>query len=664
MAPTRTTRVWPSPITASMVTAGAARPGEVRFSGDAIYWSESRPTEGGRVQLVRLDPDRGPVDVLGAGNSARSRVHEYGGGAWDVRGRLVAFVDDADSGTVKVFTRTAAANPTPRALSPASPAGADPYAVRYADLCLDVVGERIFAVRERHYPDGGVTNDLVALPADGSAVDDPGKVVICAQGADFYAQLALSPDARRLAYITWMLPDMPWDATEVVVLDLSSGTETVVAGGAGESVVEPNWAPDGTLVVCSDRTGWWNPYRWHPAAPEAPVTPLAPVDAEVGGPMWVFGNRSLAWLPGDRILASASAGGVDRLVLIDGDGAEPQVVDSPFTHIPQLVTGPDGTALAVAGGPETSSDVWRIGLSGDAATVARLRPEPESALRAEWISAPEPVDVPTPDGTTTHAVIYRPKNPDVTISAADGPAPLVVMSHGGPTSAARVQLNLAVQYWTTRGFCVADVNYRGSTGFGRPYRDSLKNQWGIRDVADCAAVARHLSALGVADGDRLGIRGGSAGGFTTLAALCFTDTFTAGMSAYGIGDLEVLARDTHKFESRYLDTLVGPWPEAAEVYRARSPIHHLDELSCPVGVLQGAEDAVVPPAQAEAIVAVLAAKRIPYATLTFEGEGHGFRRAGNIVRALEAELWFFAHAFGLVLDEPIEPVPGAGLADS
>ncbi|MBS1848313.1 MAG: S9 family peptidase [Actinobacteria bacterium] len=661
MTASKRTRVWPSPISAEAVTAGAARPGEVRFSGESIWWSESRPAEGGRVALVRFDPTSGPVDALPPGASARSRVHEYGGGAWDVRGRLVAFVDDSDDGTVKVFTRTGRSTPSPSVVSPPRPVGSGPYADRYADVCIDVIGERVFAVRERHRDDG-VHNDVVALPADGSARDDPGSVVVVANGADFYGQLSLSPDARRLAFIRWMLPDMPWDATESVVVDLATGVETVVAGGPGESVVEPNWAPDGSLIVCSDRTGWWNPYRWDPETPGVTPEAIAPVDGEIGGAMWVFGNRSMAWTPDGRIVASMSAHGIDQLVTFDGDGSAPRVLDTPFTHIPQVVTGPDGSALVVAGGPEEFSDVWRVGLSGDSATVTRLGAATDSAFGPGWFARPSSIDVPTDDGAITHAVIYEPCNPQV--GATEGLPPLIVLGHGGPTSAARVQLNLSVQFWTSRGFCVADVDYRGSTGFGRDYREALNGRWGIADVTDCAAVARHLADSGIVDADRLGIRGGSAGGFTTLAALCFTDTFTAGMSAYGIADLEVLARDTHKFESRYLDRLVGPWPEAAATYRDRSPIHHLDRLSCPVGVLQGADDAVVPPAQAEAIVAALAAKGIPYATLTFEGEGHGFRRAENIVRALEAELWFFAHAFGLELGEAIDPVPGDGLDGS
>lgn len=661
MSVPRRSRVWPSPITAEMVTASAVRPGEVRFDGSSIWWSESRPAEVGRVQLVRRDSGGALADVLPAEASARSRVHEYGGGAWDVRGRVAAFVDDADDGKVKVFTRTRDGRPIPHVISPSSPTEEGAYADRYAGLCIDIVGERVFAVRERHRRAEPVVNDIVALPADGSAVDDVAAVVLVASGADFYGQLALSPDARQLAFIRWMLPDMPWDATELVLVDLATGDETVVAGGPDESVVEPIWAPDGTLVFSSDRTGWWNLYRHDPSAPDAPPRPAAPVDAEIGGPMWVFGNRSVAWLDADTMLAVATFDSTDHLVTISGDGAPPEVLDSTFTHIPQLVTGPEGSALAVAGGPSEVSDVWQLRLFAGAVSATRLREDSEDGPGPAWASVPESIDVPTPDGAVTHAVVYPPTNPDASTVARSGLPPLIVKSHGGPTSAARVQLDPVVQYWTSRGFCVADVNYRGSTGYGRPYREALNGKWGVIDVVDCAAVARYLAEAGIVDPARLGIRGGSAGGFTTLAALCSDETFSAGMSAYGIANLETLATDTHKFESRYLDRLVGPWPEDRAVYDERSPIHHLDRLNCPIGILQGADDAVVPPAQAEAIVAALKAKGLAYAALTFEGEGHGFRKAENIVRALEAELWFFAHAFGLELDEDIEPVPGQGL---
>lgn len=660
-------RIWPSPLSAAMLTVGAAGPGEVRSSGDAVYWSERRPDEGGRVQLLRRTPDGSIHEVLGDGASARTRVHEYGSGAWAVADGVVAFVDDARDGRMFVLEPTDR-GAVERPLSPAAAVGAAPYPVRYADLTIDVSADRVFAVRERHSEAGTVTNDIVELPLDGTAVESSDSVRVIADGADFYAQLALDADGTHLAYIRWMLPDMAWDATELVVVDLASGHETIVAGGPGESVVEPLFGSDGTLTFCSDRTGWWNPYRHDLASPGMPGA-LAPVDGEIGGPLWVFGNRSVAWLNDGRLVASVSRDGTDHLVVAAGDGTPPTPLDVGFTHIPQVVAGPDDSVLVVAGTPQDESEVWQVhiaaGPSGDGgapnATVTRLRDARDLGIGPEWFSRPESMTIAVDKDTVTHAVIYPPTNPEVTGPAAAALPPLLVLSHGGPTSAARVQLSLTVQFWTSRGFCVADVNYRGSTGYGREYREALNGAWGVADVADCAAVAAHLANAGVVDPARLGIRGGSAGGFTTLAALCFTDTFTAGVSAYGIADLEILARDTHKFESRYLDRLVGPWPAERETYEARSPIHHLDRLSCPVGILQGAEDAVVPPAQADAIVAVLRGKGLPYAALTFADEGHGFRRGENIIRALEAELWFFARAFDLDLDEPIEPVPGEGL---
>jgi dipeptidyl aminopeptidase/acylaminoacyl peptidase len=668
----RRTRIWPSPITATSLVAGAAAPGEIRASAGELCWSESRPSEGGRVQVVRWTPDGSRTDVLPGDASARSRVHEYGGGAWALSGTTLAWVDDTRDGAVRwidVRHRAvlgAAPGDGTTTVSPPAPPGGDPRGVRYADLQLDRAGGRVLAVRERHEP-GGVVNDLVTLPLDGSAAADASAVGVLASGADHFASPCLDATGERLAFVRWFQPAMPWDATELVVADLATGTERVVAGGSQESVVEPQWAPDGSLTFCSDRTGWWNPYRWDPTAPDAPAQPLAPVDGEIGGPLWVFGNRSIAWLPDGRFACTCTAGGFDRLANADADGTPPRLLDVPFTHIPQVVPGPDGTVAVVAGTPQAESAPYLVTVGDDDnVEVAPLRPARDLHLGdapQRWWSVPEAVAVPTGDGTpVAHALVYPPTNPTNAPDEAATPAPRLVLIHGGPTSAARVQLNLTVQFWTSRGFCVADVNYRGSTGYGRAYRDALHGAWGIADVEDCVAVARHLVAAGTVDAERLGIRGGSAGGFTTLAALCFHDTYTAGASAYGVADLELLARDTHKFEARYLDSLVGPWPEDAATYRARSPIHHLDRLDRPVAIFQGLQDAVVPPEQAEVIVAAVRDRDLPYAALTFESEGHGFRQAATLVRALEGELWFFAHAFDLVLDEPIDPVPGQGLA--
>ena len=657
--------VWPSKITARMLVAGVAAPGEIRYDGADIWWSESRPDEGGRVQIVCRTPDGSRTDALPDGCSARTRVHEYGGGAWAVARGNIAFVDFDDQRVKLLGPSGVAGRARPM---PISPEPQDRHALRYADLFLDPDSGRVVAVRERHRRGGEVINDLVALPLDGSAVADRAAIVVLAEGADFYASPTLDHSGTRLAFIRWYLPDMPWDATELVVRDLVSGHESVIAGGADESVVAPQWAPDGSLTFSTDRTNWWNLCRWDPATDE--VVALAPVEAEIGGPLWVFGLRYLAWLADGRFVCTLTSGGVDRLAVSAGDGTAPTIIDTPFTHISQVVAGPEGSVLIVAGTPVDESAPYIVTVPTGPhglRTIERLRPARDLGVGVDpspWLSVPESVTVPTVDGAVTHALVHLPVNPDVDATEADTRPPLLVLTHGGPTSAVRAQLDLTVQFWTSRGFCVADVNYRGSTGYGRAYRNELRGQWGIADVADCVAVARHLADTGVVDPTRLAIRGGSAGGFTTLAALTFHNTFTAGASSYGIADLGVLAADTHKFEARYLDSLVGPWPEAAATYRARSPIYHLDGLNCPVAIFQGAQDEVVPPNQAELIVDAVRAKGLPYAALTFADEGHGFRRAPNIVRALEGELWFFSRAFDLVLDEDIEPLPGQGLADS
>ncbi len=657
------TRIWPSPITASLLVAGAAAPGEIRADGDDIWWSEARPEEGGRIQLVRRTPDGTRTDVLPEGCSARTRAHEYGGGAWAVDGGCVVFVDFDDQRVKRLDLESTGRQPKPLSPEPASK-----HALRYADLVVDRTAGLVLAVREQHLERGDVVNDLVALPLDGSAADGGLAVSVVAEGADFYASPTSSPNRRHVAFVRWNLPDMPWDGTELVVLERETGHEVVVAGGDQESVVAPQWLPDGSLVFSSDRTGWWNPYRWDPRS--GAVRALAPVDGEIGGALWVFGLRYLAWMADGRCCCSLTTGGFDRLAVGVGDGSPPTILDTPFTHISQVVAGPDDTVLVVAGTAVDESAPYRVSIDGageGAVRVERLRPPRDLGLGAHatrWFSIPESIDVPTTDDATTHALVFPPTNPEVTAVEAGTLPPLLVLTHGGPTSAARAQLNLTIQFWTSRGFCVADVNYRGSTGYGRTYRDALKGRWGIADVEDCVAVARHLAADGAVDPARLAIRGGSAGGFTTLAALTFYDTFTAGASSYGIADLEVLATDTHKFEARYLDSLVGPWPEDAATYRERSPIHHLEQLSCPVAVFQGALDEVVPPNQATMVVEAMQRNGLPYAAVTFDDEGHGFRRAENIVRALEGELWFFSRAFGLALDEDIEPLLGQGLADS
>jgi dipeptidyl aminopeptidase/acylaminoacyl peptidase len=430
---------------------------------------------------------------------------------------------------------------------------------------------------------------------------------------------------------------MPWDATRLVVSD--GVTRTVVAGGAArESVCQAAWAPDGSLWFSGDRTGFWSLYRWMPHG--GAVEAVVEIGRDVGFPHWVFGESCFAFLDGGRVAFVHVEDGLDRLALREADG-EIRRLDVPYTAIGSL-QGQGSTVLFVGAGPTAEAAVIALDVdgSGGAAEPIMVAPPRDLGVDADWWSVPEPVEYPTAGGATAHALLYRPRNP--TCSAPEGSAPpLIVVIHGGPTSRAQVNLKLAYQYWTTRGFAVVDVNHRGSTGYGRAYRDLLRGQWGIVDVVDCAAVARFLVERGEADPDRLCIRGGSAGGFTTLAALAFQDVFSTGASHYGVADLGALARDTHKFESRYLDGLVGPWPEAREVYEARSPIFHVDEIDRPLIVFQGLDDEVVPPNQSEMIVDAVRAKGLPVEYVTFEGEGHGFRQAANIRAALDAELAFY-----------------------
>jgi dipeptidyl aminopeptidase/acylaminoacyl peptidase len=482
--------------------------------------------------------------------------------------------------------------------------------------------------------------------------------VVLAAGRDFYASPRVSPDGRRLAWLEWDHPNMPWDGTELKVATLAgdglAGDPVTVAGGPEESVFQPAWNPDGVLHLVSDRTGWWNLYRVGPSGLEA----LAPAEQEFGHPQWVFGLSTYAFLPGGRIACIHGRGPMQRLGILESDGALHDL-ELPFTSFypPQLRAVGDRLAC-IAGGPTQAAAVVVI----DPATggVHVLRSSEDRELDPGYLTVPEPIEFPTEGGRTAHALYYPPANRDAKGPEGERP-PLVVASHGGPTAGVTSDLHVGYQFFTSRGIAVVDVDYGGSTGYGRAYRRLLDGQWGIVDVDDCVAAARHLADRGDVDPARLAIRGGSAGGYTTLCALTFRDAFTAGASYYGVADLATLARDTHKFESRYLDRLIGPWPQAEALYRERSPIHFTDRLSCPVILLQGLEDEVVPPAQAEMMAAALDAKAIPYAYLPFPGEQHGFRQAAHIRRALEAELYFYGRVFGFDLADPVDPVPIAHL---
>ena len=618
---------WASPITADRLVQRAVSLGQVVVDGLDVYWNEGRPAEGGRQVIVRWAPGREPVDVVPDGFSARTTVHEYGGGSFTVRDGVVWFANFSDQRVYRLDTGVGGGEP-----EPVTPAGA-----RYADLTVSPDGTRVAAVRERHREAGEVVNDLVLLP-NGNMADKVDEVV--AEGHDFYAAPRWSPaaassSAGRLAWLSWDHPNMPWDGTELWV----DGDR--VTGGADESVSQPRWAPDGSLLWASDRTGWWNLYR------DGEV--LVDEEAEYAGPDWVFGLSRYAVLPDGTVAAVRTRNGVGELTVIGG-GA----VRTPYTSFSSVQPYGDDAVVAVAASATEAPAVVRIALGDGAVEV--IRRSREQTFDPGYLSEPRPVTFPTDGGLEAHALFYPPANRDFEAPAGELP-PLVVMSHGGPTSSARSELDLSVQYFTSRGLAVVDVDYGGSTGYGRDYRRRLDGQWGVVDLADCVNAARHLADAGLVDGRRMAIRGGSAGGFTTLCALTFSDVFAAGASYYGVADLAALATDTHKFESRYLDRLVGPWPEAADVYRARSPIHSADRLSAPVILFQGLEDKVVPPAQAEVMVDALRAKGLPFAYVTFEGEQHGFRQAATIVRAAEAELWFYGQILGFQPADAIEPVP-------
>jgi dipeptidyl aminopeptidase/acylaminoacyl peptidase len=651
---------WKSPITASLITATGVNLSELWLAGDDVYWREGRPLEQGRGVVVRASlraPDPRPEprrdtaspaqDVTPPGFDVRTRVHEYGGGSYFVHDRAVFFSHFPDQ---RLYRQDPGAAPRPITPAPETPAG-----LRYADGCTTPDGRVVICVRERHR-DGGAhaepANEIVAMPGDGAA--EPRIVV---GGRDFYAAPRVSPDGRRLAWLCWDHPCMPWDGTELWVGDLAAdGTVTGavrVAGGPTESIVQPEWGPDGTLYLVSDRTDWWNLYAAHERAGTWTLTPMAPMDTEFGVPMWNLGVSRYTVLADGRIACIYSRDGVDVLGLLAPGASRVKPLDLPYTSFGSLHGHGDRDLVCLAASAAEAPVVIAI----DAGTGAHrvLARSLHLDLAPGYLAVPEHVEFPTDGGRSAYALVYMPANPDF-VGPPGGLPPLIVMSHGGPTAATSSALNLRIQFWTSRGFAVADVNYGGSTGYGRSYRERLRGQWGIVDTADCVAVARHLAGTGRVDGARMAIRGGSAGGYTTLCALVFHDVFAAGASYYGVADLEALARETHKFEARYLDGLVGPYPGRADLYRERSPVYFLARLSCPVILFQGLEDRVVPPSQAEAMIAVLEEKKLPYAYLPFAGEQHGFRKAENIQRSIEAELYFYARVFGFALADAIEPV--------
>jgi len=633
---------WKSPITSELVASSAIRLGQIGLDGRDVYWIEARPVEGGRNVVVRWTRDAKATDVTPAPFNARTRVHEYGGGAFAVKDGTVYFSNFADQ---RLYRAEAAGSP--EAITPEA-------RFRYADAAIDHHRGRMICVREDHSVEGGeAINTLVSIDLAGSGGD---RVLV--SGNDFCSSPRLSPDGSHLAWLTWNHPNMPWDGTELWVADVrgdgSLGAAQCVAGGVDESIFQPEWSPDGVLHFISDRTGWWNLYRWQ----DGRAQPLCDMEAEFGLPQWVFGMSTYGFESDRRIICSYTRQGSWHLARLDSDTGEIEPIETPYTAIGDVCVAAESLVFR-GGSPTEPASIVRLDLETGELNV--LRSSSQIEVDSSFISVPQAIEFPTEGGQTAHALYYAPVNCDFTAGTRERP-PLLVLSHGGPTASTSGALNWAIQYWTSRGFAVVDVNYGGSVGYGRPYRQRLNGQWGVVDVDDCVNAARYLVERGLADDSRLAIRGGSAGGYTTLCALTFRGVFAAGASYYGVSDLEALAQDTHKFESRYLDRMVGAYPECRDLYHERSPIHSVDRLSRPMILFQGLEDKVVPPNQAEMMVEALRAKGLPVAYLAFEGEQHGFRRAENIQRALDAELYFYSQIFGFEMASPVEPVHIENLA--
>jgi len=628
---------WVSPFSADLVTANNLRINSPRVYRGSVYWVEQRPSEGGRAVLMRQTDTQTPVDVTPKGVSVGSRVHEYGGGEY-------CFVDDTAiycQLSDQLLYQISLAQPSaePRVIT------AD-NGLRYADMVYDAPRNRLIAVVEDHRQAGPPVNSLASVDLTS------GATAVLVSGDDFYASPTVSPCGQFLAYFSWNQPNMPWDATTLWRKDLSNDAPAAaVAGNSNESVCHPQWSPDGRLFFVSDRSGWWNLYTWSANT----VTPVWRDEAEYGLPHWQFGQHTYAFADANRIVAIRSSDGRQTLVTMtlddNGVATQTQALTLPYSTFNNL-TIHNGLMCVQAGSAIESSRV--IGLQLDNAGHHVVRTSNDLVVDPAYISQAKAISYPTSDGDTAHAFFYAPQNPDFIAPEGSLP-PLVVFLHGGPTGATSAELDVRKQFWTSRGFALLDINYRGSTGFGRAYKEKLTGQWGVADVADCVFGVDHAVALGWVDKNKVAIRGGSAGGYTVLAALAFTDRFGAGASYYGIGDLETLAGDTHKFEARYMDGLVGPYPESKAVYQSRSPIHSIDRINCPVILFQGLDDKVVPPNQAEDMVTALKNKGVPVAYLTFAGEGHGFRQAKNLKKALESEWYFYGRVFDYDVSGYSEP---------
>jgi dipeptidyl aminopeptidase/acylaminoacyl peptidase len=626
---------WKSPITTDLIVSETIRFGQIALDGQDVYWLESRPSEGGRSVIVRRTRGGQITDLLPPPFNARTSVHEYGGGSFVISDGTIYFSNFADQ---RVYRLTPGSEPQPITHG---------ENLRYADGVIDRQRGRMICVREDHTVAGReAVNTLVSLALDGS------NTRVLVSGNDFYSSPRLSPDGSRVAWLTWNHPNMPWDGTELWVGELradgSLGHSEHVVGGTDESIFQPEWSPDGVLHFVSDRTGWWNLYCWRNES----IVPLCEKVAEFGLPQWVFGMSTYAFASAHRIICTYTEQGVSHLASLDTTTGKLDPIETPYSNIGQVRATAEHVVF-IGGSPTEPASIVQLDLNTSRIDV--LQRSSNVTVDAGYLSSPESIEFPTEHGLTAYAFFYPPQNRDY-VAPHDERPPLLVMSHGGPTAAASNIFDLGIQFWTSRGIAVLDVNYGGSTGYGRAYRERLDGQWGIVDVDDCVNGAKYLVNRGIVDGNRLMITGGSAGGYTTLCTLTFRDTFKAGASYFGLSDLEADLLETHKFESRYTYRLVAPYPERRDIYYERSPVHFIDRLACPVIFFQGLEDKIVLPNQSVLMVEALRAKRLPVAYIAFEGEGHGFRRAENIKRSLEAELYFYSRIFGFSLADAVEPV--------
>lgn len=639
---------WESPIQVADMLSSSVGFSSTRVDGKDFYWLEHRPSEAGRQVIVKRSANGRKRDMLPQGFNARTRVHEYGGDSYTVCDGIVYFVNFADQQIYVV--KKPGQNPVQLTDSP----------YRYAQISVDRKGNRLIGVGEYHGEDG-VENFVVAVDLDS------GEAERLVEGHDFFACPKVSPDGNWITWVAWDHPNMPWDNTRLFIASLEEGKPTLevdLTGDSQESAMHPDWSPDSdSLFFISDRTNWWNIHELKgfksdgiftgPPLAVKHVVNVCDQEVEFGSAMWGLGGQPYVVLDGDTIVSTYNEKGTWNLVeMTRTEGKWAQRLLSEGTVFGSLAV--TGNKLFTTMSTATRGSVLAL-FDLESGTGKVLKKSSTLKIPAGYISKPQRISFPTEDGAIAHGIYYPPVNRDFKAPTGELP-PLLVKSHGGPTASAGSTLNLGIQYWTSRGFAVVDVNYRGSTGYGRDYRDALKGNWGIVDRIDCEGAALYLVDAGEVDGDRLAITGGSAGGYTTLCALTFGEVFKAGASHFGVGDLEALAGDTHKFESRYLDSLIGPYPASKALYQERSPVNHTDKLSCPVIILQGLEDKIVPPNQAESIVGALRKMSLPVAYIAFAGEQHGFRQAPNIKRALEAEFFFYATVFGFTPADEIEPV--------